>query len=69
MQAFGEEMLRKLQGFAAMSQMKRLALLLLARTYTDKDVIRLKVSQPCFVLSQTDSVLIQFVSLCCKGGL
>lgn len=36
-------MMRRLQGFAAMSHMKRLALLLLARTFTDKDVIRLKV--------------------------
>ncbi len=36
-------MMRRLQGFAAMSHMKRLALLLLARTFTDNDVIRLKV--------------------------
>ncbi len=43
MQALGQQMMRRLQGFAAMSHMKRLALLLLARTFTDKDVIRLKV--------------------------
>lgn len=46
MQALGQQMMRRLQGFAAMSHMKRLALLLLACTFTDKDVIRLKV---CFV--------------------
>ncbi|KAL0037492.1 hypothetical protein WJX79_010861 [Trebouxia sp. C0005] len=40
--ALGQQMMRRLQGFAAMSHMKRLALLLLARTFTDKDVIRLK---------------------------
>ena len=43
MQALGQQMMRRLQGFAAMSYLKRLALLLLARTFTDKDVIRLKV--------------------------
>ena len=42
-QALGHQMMRRLQGFAAMSHMKRLALLLLARTFTDRDVIRLKV--------------------------
>lgn len=39
-------MMTQLQGFAAMSQMKRLALLLLARTFADKDVLRLKVFAP-----------------------
>ena len=43
LQALGQHMLKRLQGFAAMSQMKRLALLLLARTFTDRDVMRLKV--------------------------
>ena len=46
LQAFGQQMMQRLQGFATISQMKRLALLLLARTFTDKDVIRLKVSPP-----------------------
>ncbi|KAL3159849.1 Mitogen-activated protein kinase cpk1 [Trebouxia sp. C0009 RCD-2024] len=40
--AFGQHMMRQLQGFAAMSQMRRLTLLLLARTFPDKDVLRLK---------------------------
>ena len=55
LQAFGQQMLRKLETFAAMSQMKRLALLLLARTFTDKDVIKLKVSK------QTAHVCLQLV--------
>ena len=46
LQAFGQHMMKRLQGFAAMSQLKRLALLLLARTFTDKDVMRLKVWTP-----------------------
>jgi hypothetical protein len=42
-QAFGAQMLKRLGNFATMSQMKRMAMLLLARTFTDKDVKRLKV--------------------------
>ena len=50
-------MMKQLQSFTAMSQMKRLALLLLARTFTDKDVIRLKVSRFClYLLSGTSSL-------------
>ena len=60
LQAFGQHMMKQLQDFAALSQMKRLALLLLARTFTDKDVMRLKV-QPQPPLPPLPSALVLFL--------
>eukprot|EP00878_Enallax_costatus_P007082 GHUV01007421.1.p2 GENE.GHUV01007421.1~~GHUV01007421.1.p2 ORF type:complete len:101 (-),score=26.01 GHUV01007421.1:2572-2874(-) len=42
--ALGAHMVRRLRAFANMNHMKRLALVVLARTLTDKDVNRLRVS-------------------------
>lgn len=42
--ALGAHMVRRLRAFANMNHMKRLALVVLARTITDKDVNRLRVS-------------------------
>lgn len=40
--ALGAHMVRRLKGFAKLSHMKRLALVLMARTLTDRDVARLR---------------------------
>lgn len=42
--ALGAHMVRRLRAFANMNHMKRLALVVLARTLTDRDVNRLRVS-------------------------
>ena len=42
--ALGAHMVKRLRAFAGMSRMKRLALVVLARTLTDNDVKRLRVS-------------------------
>lgn len=42
--ALGAHMVKRLRAFAGMSKMKRLALVVLARTLTDNDVKRLRVS-------------------------
>lgn len=42
--ALGQHMVKRLRAFAGMSRMKRLALVVLARTLTDNDVKRLRVS-------------------------
>lgn len=42
--ALGAHMVRRLRGFAKLSHMKRLALVLMAQSLTDKDVSRLRVS-------------------------
>ncbi len=41
--ALGQHMVKRLRAFAGMSRMKRLALVVLARTLTDNDVKRLRV--------------------------
>jgi calcium-dependent protein kinase len=41
--ALGAHMVKRLRAFAGMSRMKRLALVVLARTLTDNDVKRLRV--------------------------
>lgn len=41
--ALGENMVRRLRAFAGMSRMKRLALVVLARTLTNRDVTKLRV--------------------------
>lgn len=41
--ALGEHMVRRLRGFAKMSHMKRLALVVMAESLTDKDVSKLRV--------------------------
>jgi len=43
--ALGAHMVKRLRAFAGMSKMKRLALVVLARTLTDNDVKRLRVSR------------------------
>lgn len=43
--ALGAHMVKRLRAFAGMSRMKRLALVVLARTLTDNDVKRLRVGQ------------------------
>jgi hypothetical protein len=42
--ALGAHMVRRLRGFAKLSHMKRLALVVMARSLTDRDVSRLRVS-------------------------
>lgn len=46
--ALGAHMVRRLKGFAKLSHMKRLALVLMARTLTDRDVARLRVRPSCW---------------------
>lgn len=61
-------MMRQLQGFAAMSQMRRLTLLLLARTFPDKDVLRLKVDCLCHACTQLGLCMqLVLVMLYCEG--
>lgn len=43
LQTLGNQMVKRLQAFAQMSQMRKMAMVLLARTFTDKDVKHLKV--------------------------
>lgn len=42
--ALGAHMVRRLRGFAKLSHMKRLALVVMAQSLTDKDVSKLRVS-------------------------
>ena len=67
LQAFGQQMMRRLQSFAAVSQMKRLALLLLARTFADKDLIRLKVSTCCLLCSAAVLCFVKVVLSCASA--
>jgi calcium-dependent protein kinase len=42
--ALGAHMVRRLRGFAKLSHLKRLALVVMAQSLTDKDVSKLRVS-------------------------
>lgn len=48
--ALGAHMVRRLRGFAKLSHMKRLALVLMARSLTDRDVARLRVRPCCWTM-------------------
>lgn len=50
--ALGAHMVRRLRGFAKLSHMKRLALVVMARSLTDKDVSRLRVGVVVVFLSE-----------------
>lgn len=53
--ALGAHMVRRLRAFANMSHMKRLALVVLARTLTDRDVTRLRVRTYFTVVSNNSN--------------
>lgn len=73
--ALGAHMVKRLRAFAGMSRMKRLALVVLARTLTDNDVKRLRVRDemwcnPCgaHVCTAAFSTLRCLPTSCCCAG-